>query len=772
MTRLLMLCYCIIACIFVCNAQEQSPPPHAMLQQLLTKVSPDTADVRILKQAANAFILRPGSLQSDMDSAMLIAQQILKAGIQAKDQAWEANSCLLLSAIYREQSNPKKGKVYIQKAVALFTRLHCTQELAESYVELSHYYSTDIKAELQEKIRNHKLAAKLFAEAGQKRKQAQTLHTLGDYYTLLPDLQEAKVVLLQALSLYQESGVKSLQGVYDLLGVAYNQLGDHNNALKYGLLSVRTAETLKDSSEQLCATYNRLGMTYFDMGHIEESLKYYQKAWHVAVKLKDTISIQILACNFAHSALKINKVESALRLLKDVERRYPPQRLDTKIWVYSSILDCYVMLRELAQVRPYAQQLETLGSTLEREDPMLEHVNGPLIKYYIAVNEYGKARDYAAAMARIAAKQGHLSVLVGSYMYWFKADSALGNFQDALQHYQLYKIYNDSLFSITKSRQINQLQIQFDTEQKDHTLRLKQQNIELLTREGQLQQAALHKAMFTRNVIIIGTVMLVLLLLLGYSQYRLKLRHNHQLKAQQDEINQQNLALQKLISSQHKLLSEKEWLLKEIHHRVKNNLQIVMSLLNTQAAFLHDRDALNAIRESRSRMHTISLIHQKLYQSDNTALIDMPVYIQDLAIILRDTFSGSNRIHLDLQIAPVAMDVSQAVPLGLILNEAITNAMKYAFTGYGTIIVSLQQTGTDQLTLIVADNGKGFTDSEHAPEKRSMGLMLMHMLSEQLEGVLNIESRNGVVVTVRFKHENKPAGTLQVKPEQQMADYV
>jgi two-component sensor histidine kinase len=394
-----------------------------------------------------------------------------------------------------------------------------------------------------------------------------------------------------------------------------------------------------------------------------------------------------------------------------------------------------------------------------------------MIRYHLDKKQYYKVQQYAAALSAIAEKEGRLAVLAQSYGYWFKADSAVGNYQDAIKHYQLHKTFNDSIFRIAKRRQLNQLEIQFETEQKDQVLKMKQQNIELLTREAQLQDAKLQRARFLRNVIISGAGMLVVLLLLGYNRYQLKLRSNRQMSQQQEEIYKQNLFLEELISTQDKLLGEKEWLLKEIHHRVKNNLQIVMSLLNTQAALLDDKDALNAIRESRCRMQAISLIHQKLYQSENMVLIDMQTYIHDLVLYLKDGFPGMNRIHFDVQVAPVKLDVSQSVPVGLILNEAVTNAIKYAFTGNGTILVSLQQTGDQQLTLVIADNGKGFPAGIEDAHKRSMGMTLINTLSEQLEGTLNIHSHNGVIVTVDFKYLEKQAFTGPVKFEEGITDY-
>ena len=150
------------------------------------------------------------------------------------------------------------------------------------------------------------------------------------------------------------------------------------------------------------------------------------------------------------------------------------------------------------------------------------------------------------------------------------------------------------------------------------------------------------------------------------------------------------------------MLIEKEWLLKEIHHRVKNNLQIVISLLNTQSAYVDNEDALLAIQNSQHRMHAMSLIHQKLYQSDNLANIDMSWYIYELISYMRECFDTDNKINFVLDTEKVYLDVAQAVPLGLIINEAISNAIKYAFPAdrKGAVKIVLKNIGYNNYELL------------------------------------------------------------------------
>ncbi len=189
---------------------------------------------------------------------------------------------------------------------------------------------------------------------------------------------------------------------------------------------------------------------------------------------------------------------------------------------------------------------------------------------------------------------------------------------------------------------------------------------------------------------------------------------------------------------------------------MKNNLQIAISLLNTQIAYLDNDAATEAIRESQHRMYAMSLIHQKLYQSDKLTLINMASYIRELLDYLDDNFNASRHIRFDLQVAsPVELEVTQAVPVGLILNEAITNAIKYAFPNgeKGNVAIFMDYSGENRLLLSVRDNGVGLPARFEASENDSFGISLMRGLARQLNGTFHIESIGGVAVTIEFPDE-------------------
>lgn len=216
--------------------------------------------------------------------------------------------------------------------------------------------------------------------------------------------------------------------------------------------------------------------------------------------------------------------------------------------------------------------------------------------------------------------------------------------------------------------------------------------------------------------------------------------------------NQAKTRLRKKDAALNKLIEEKEWLIGEIHHRVKNNLQIVMSLLQRQSSFIDNKEALEAIKNSEHRMQSIALLHQKLYQSDDLSFIDMAGYINELVNYLKDCFEMEERINFIQDIQNIQLEISQAVPLGLILNESISNALKYGFPGnkQGIVKVLLHRIEPNNFLLEITDNGVGVSDILDLEKNESLGMTLIKGLSKQINGKLEIESELGFQIRIRF----------------------
>lgn len=201
-------------------------------------------------------------------------------------------------------------------------------------------------------------------------------------------------------------------------------------------------------------------------------------------------------------------------------------------------------------------------------------------------------------------------------------------------------------------------------------------------------------------------------------------------------------------------LSEKEMLLKEIHHRVKNNLMIISSLLNIQSRYIKDKEALGIFKESQNRAKSMALIHEKLYQSTDLKRIDMGVYIRTLSTDLFHTYvTDPSKIQLQIDVEDIMVDVNTSIPMGLIINELLTNSLKHAFPGdkKGKITISLHKK-ENNLKLEICDDGIGFPKDVDYKNTSSLGLQLVNSLSEQVDAQLKLISSQGTCFQIIF-HE-------------------
>jgi PAS domain S-box-containing protein len=200
-------------------------------------------------------------------------------------------------------------------------------------------------------------------------------------------------------------------------------------------------------------------------------------------------------------------------------------------------------------------------------------------------------------------------------------------------------------------------------------------------------------------------------------------------------------------------LREKEALLKEIHHRVKNNLQVVTSLLGLQSRAATDEQTRKMFQESQNRIHSMALLHESLYQSNNLSMIAFPDYIRQLASHLFHSYGvGGDRIHLRTNLDELYLNLDSAVPCGLIINELVSNSLKYAFPGgrEGEVRIELREHSDGLARLVVADNGIGLRSDIDWSTARSLGLRLVRSLAEQLGAKIEVKSNTGTEVQLIF----------------------
>jgi two-component sensor histidine kinase/tetratricopeptide (TPR) repeat protein len=734
-------------------AQSISPEEAKTLLNTLPNTRDDTVQINTFLKLAKYHVFKPGENKDDLDSASNFIKKAENVNARIKSNWANGYILLIKSYLLRESGERAEAREAAGSAVTILKNEADKNLSGEAHMELAGYYDYNDADALTQRIELVGSAVNCFAQAGNIQQKAAALQMLGDLNNIKGSSYVALKHLQAALDAYNSIEYKQVQGIYCLMGFIYTRLREYRRALDKELLALKTAESAGDSSMQLCQIYNYLGEIQNALAQKEKAVYYYDKALNVAKKHRDIFAIYLASVNIANVWAALNKPGKALELMKSISSQYEkPNDKNLDYNIARCYIGSYCLLRQFEKARPYANQLLYMINNLKMSDNANISNYTVAIRFFISAGEDHEARKYLGKHRELAKKLKDFYYLAANEKLQFMLDTSLHDFEAATAHLVAFNRLNDSLSVEIKSRQIEELQVQFETEKKEKDILVKDQNIQLLTKQSQLQQSTIKNDLFIRNAMIMGAGLLLLVLILVYSRYVLKQKSNRQLQQQQQQINQQNLSLQTMVKEQNKLIDEKEWLIKEIHHRVKNNLQIVMSLLNSQSAYIDNEPALTAIHDSQHRVHAMSLIHQKLYGSENLSSIDMSVYIRELVSYLADSFNTGQGIRFEYHIEPLELDVSQAVPLGLILNEAITNSIKYAFPDgrTGVISISLSTAAPYHYLLSISDNGIGMPSHFQNKKSGSLGMSLMAGLSEDLNGSFSFENDNGTAIKVSF----------------------
>lgn len=707
------------------------------VKQQLDKTSGHLQKIKLLLRLSNLFVVSEQDTPPIKD-AVFYDNQAIQLCVQAKDQVHLAEAYLLRSHLAQIQHDYKTGKAFALNAIKLFHEQRNFNQEGEAYVLLWSNNALNGMS-YEERIPLLSKAADCFHSVGNKCREADCLREMGDLYHIRGEFGKALHELKTSMLLAKDIHCPHLQGTYDLLGVCYLMLGDNKSAIQCGLMAVKIAEDAgEDSTLALCTYYNRLGISYIKSNDWVSGKKCIEKSRAIALKCKDPNSIAELTFTNASMLLEDGKPTQALDLVKRTLDKYPEieKRYDVQLACF--MVSTYKTMKLYDKAIPFAALIAQFIERNAANRNQLALGYNHLIPFYIATGDLKKAAFYVDRF-RVFCQKADVPIFNGNYHFLqFQVDSAEGNYIAAIQNYEQYNNIKDSLLNETKSMQINQLGILFEIEKKD-------KNIQVLTSTSELQQSNLKQATLMRNIYFGGSILLLVILLLLLYSFLTKQRTNKILRTQQEIINSKNDSLQHL-------LTEKEWLIKEIHHRVKNNLHMVAGLLSSQTEFLQGEEALLAITDSQHRIQAMSLIHQKLYQSESLSYTEMPSYIFDLTAYIKDAY-GKN-VTIQLEIAKVEFTLAYSIPIGLILNEAVTNAMKYAFPDgrKGIIKIILQELDNTDYRLSVEDNGVGLPADFDLDKCLSLGLSLMRGLSTDINGTFSIGSNTGTKIEIYFSN--------------------
>ncbi|MCC6461926.1 MAG: tetratricopeptide repeat protein [Saprospiraceae bacterium] len=511
----------------------------------------------------------------------------------------------------------------------------------------------------------------------------------------------------------KQGDMAGLANVYTKIRWVHSYLGNNEKAAEFAFKALALYEKLNDEVGTAQAN-NYIADILYAQEKWEASVQYAEKAYQTQRKLN-------LREDLACSAQAMGDTWLQLRDYPK-ELAYQDEALAIRRQLGSDI-DLGLSLNSrgnvLKYLKRYPEALKSYQEALQlaiKTDftPLRTSCTSNIGHIYNLLGEYKKALPYHLQIRQAIQELFQLDKAEENYRLLAEAYAGIGRFDSAYFFLQLNKQTGDSLLNEENTIRMSELQTQYETAQKEARI------------VTQAQQLDRERSRFW--AVLVG---LAGALLAGGLLWRL----TRQLQRRNEE---------------------KEFLIKEIHHRVKNNLQVLSSLLHLQSRQITDETALDAVREGQNRVDAMGLIHQKLYMGDNIAAVDMADYTRHLGDMLLESFGlAEGRVQLRYAIQPLRLDVDTAVPLGLIINELLTNALKYAFPEgrAGQVDIALWQDETGKLRLEVSDNGVGKAAAPVLKGSTAFGTNLIQMLSKKLKGSIQVAEGSGGYAT-RMAFEN------------------
>jgi two-component system, sensor histidine kinase PdtaS len=716
--------------------------------------------IRILKMLGERYLYRLGKRVQHLDSAYIFISQAHELSTLYSPK-WQYETLCLLGKYFFCKGEIERGTQCFMKIIGDQRRRRDIQREAFWWSELGLYLPRSA-ANYADKIRYFNTAVRLYQEVGVRNHGLWI--EIGLVHEDENEIALAETAYLEGIKESKSEPDEEVYHLYSSLARINAIRGDYQKTIYYSLEAIQKLDSIGETSESSMIYYT-LADTYRVLEETAKSIYWYKRALDQLALRYEQYRFPI-AGQIVRGLIRQGKGQEAMNFLTDFLHMYQPVSILDRQVTAAAKGDCNNAMGKFRSAEKSYLEMIAWGKEIPPAYQTGSGIVGRFIqgaeayytmgKFYVEQHRHDEAYPFFVQALAAEYYPPSLSMRRDIHMMLFMIDRAKGNLASAIRHFEIHKRLNDSIFSESKVKQIEELKIKYETAQHETALAL-------LQSKEQLQEEELKQANQNRNYTYVLLGILILLIAVGYSRYSLKIRTNNQLHKSQQEIDQQNKKLMSLLSDQQKLVTEKEWLIKEIHHRVKNNFHMVTGLLGTQSQYLKNEEALAAIQNSKHRIHAMSLLHQRLYQSENLSEIQMPDYIYELVSNLQQSFETTQQVLFDLQIEPINLDPAQALPLGLILNEAVTNSIKYAFPtqSQGDMIsISLKHVSENSIALTVEDNGIGIPDDINTHEVASMGLNLMRGLTEDIEGIFVLEKTTGTGISIIFPYNDHASSAL------------
>lgn len=517
---------------------------------------------------------------------------------------------------------------------------------------------------------------------------------------------------------------------YQLLGNDKKKIADTYRTLAIDYINVRKlgasqdvlfkAISLYEELEEelgLASAYRTLGSLHQVMEDFQKSIDYTLKAIPILEKNKEYASVAIAQFNLIIGYGEIGEFEKAYKAADyclNLIKTKASEEIFIPVRAHSYRGEVYVKAKEYNNaLKDFIKAWELCIANIGEERCATYRTE--IGQVYLLQNNYKKALEHLSAGVKAYEEKGQTS-MIQQYLDLSETYAKLGDFENALAYKDKANINSKKVLEDKIANLETETIVKYETGKKDEAL---------------ASQALLIEQKSKAQSLIFAVALLLSLLLISLLYFFNK-----------------NKKATKIIRAKN---AENELLLKEIHHRVKNNLEMVKSLIALQSAQIEDTATKDAMIASQNRVQSMGIIHQKLYQGDNLGSIEMKDYFLNLSEGILDTFNAEEKIKIECAMDNLNLDVDTAVPIGLIVNELLTNALKYAFpeNKKGEISISLEKFKSNHLKLKVSDNGIGKVKGL-APKGTGFGSQLVSLLTQQLNGKMVERSEKGTLIEFDF----------------------
>lgn len=555
----------------------------------------------------------------------------------------------------------------------------------------------------------------------------------------------SKASLIHGIALFQQARIERKAGNHELALELNHQCVDYFDFyLKQAGFDKSHVITYKSYA------YLNSGVSYSDKQEFNLAITYFKKSKKVLDGyMGDEYNLSLYLENMAETYLQLKEYDSSYILLQQAQSHLKNTKKENSIdgFYLNVLIGKYH--RETSNLDSSAYYFSIAENIMDLTDnEAVCYLGTERVILLYKQNKHQEAIELSQDL--ITGIKGNLvnaKFLPTLYLFTSKCHEEIGEYKEANYYLNQLRNLEKEKFNNEIGRRIGEIyRLETVREQNENISNLKETNKELMNVSVDAEKSKYWSQFLA---LLIGIICILVALLGMNYYYRLKKQ-----KSLVKELKQTSSALQtSLITTK-----EKETLLKEIHHRVKNNLQIVISLLRLQSFTIEDEHYLKLLKDCENRINAMSLLHESLYQSKDFSKISVEEYIEQLSDNLISTYSLHKKVVLEKKIRVPVLGLDTLVPLGLILNEIISNALKYALIDNDQPIFKIKimplKNDANTYKLVFSDNGPGMSENINIAESESLGLELIHSLTEQLEGEVKIDNSKGTTYTILFKNND------------------